>query len=129
MSIEDSEFYDESITGDDLSDPGISCDVCGLPDFGSMLLFCNGIIGRDIGGEIIRCNIAVHPDCMPASMNGLPTRAWYCRYCRSSVNRRTGYNLRPRPYAAEQRMMQDASENGTFSGERKYDHISCVTND
>ncbi|VDN03298.1 unnamed protein product [Thelazia callipaeda] len=57
------------------------CQVCGLSKDEHLLLLCDGIVGHNVDGTIIRCNAACHCYCLPEKLDSVPRGEWFCSFC------------------------------------------------
>ncbi|MFH4980920.1 hypothetical protein AB6A40_007629 [Gnathostoma spinigerum] len=64
------------------------CRVCHKSDNEDRLLLCDGIVGHELDGSEINCNVAYHTYCLTEKLESLPQGNWYCPFCVGSRENR-----------------------------------------
>lgn len=68
---------------DDITVMYSSCRSCQRSDNEHLLLLCDGNVGQNADGSIIRCNVAYHSYCLPEKLERIPEDDWFCPFCTS----------------------------------------------
>ncbi|VDN07420.1 unnamed protein product [Thelazia callipaeda] len=63
------------------------CRMCGKSDNEHLLLLCDGVVGRNLDGSAIRCNVAYHSYCLPEKLDTIPEGDWFCPFCADKQDR------------------------------------------
>lgn len=58
-----------------------SCRSCRRSDNEHLLLLCDGNVGQNADGSMIRCNVAYHSYCLPEKLEQIPKDDWFCPFC------------------------------------------------
>uniref|UniRef100_A0A915PM92 RING-type domain-containing protein n=1 Tax=Setaria digitata TaxID=48799 RepID=A0A915PM92_9BILA len=72
---------DSDPLADDITVTYASCRVCKRSDNEHLLLLCDGNVGRNSDGSMIRCNVAYHSYCLPEKLYYIPKDDWFCPFC------------------------------------------------
>ncbi|EFO23425.1 PHD-finger family protein [Loa loa] len=84
------QFENELLVREQLEDHSESVDVtieyancrsCRRSDNEHLLLLCDGNVGRNADGSMIRCNVAYHSYCLPEKLEQIPEDDWFCPFC------------------------------------------------
>ncbi|VDK69600.1 unnamed protein product [Litomosoides sigmodontis] len=74
------EGYNESLN-EDITIQYASCRSCRRSDNEHLLLLCDGNVGQNADGSVIRCNVAYHSYCLPEKLKEIPKDDWFCPFC------------------------------------------------
>uniref|UniRef100_A8PXV2 PHD-finger family protein n=1 Tax=Brugia malayi TaxID=6279 RepID=A8PXV2_BRUMA len=74
----DEELFQET---EDITVVYARCQVCNLSKNEHLLLLCDGIVGQDVDGSLVRCNAACHCYCLPEKFDSVPDGDWFCTFC------------------------------------------------
>ncbi|KAK6110911.1 Zinc finger C3HC4 type (RING finger) family protein [Brugia pahangi] len=74
----DEELFQET---EDITVVYARCQVCNLSKNEHLLLLCDGIIGQNVDGSLVRCNAACHCYCLPEKFDSVPDGDWFCTFC------------------------------------------------
>uniref|UniRef100_A0A8R1TS75 RING-type domain-containing protein n=1 Tax=Onchocerca volvulus TaxID=6282 RepID=A0A8R1TS75_ONCVO len=78
------QLEDQSGSSDEVEDITIqyaSCRLCRRSDNEHLLLLCDGNVGQNADGSVIRCNVAYHCYCLPEKLDQIPEDDWFCPFC------------------------------------------------
>uniref|UniRef100_A0AAF5PI03 RING-type domain-containing protein n=1 Tax=Wuchereria bancrofti TaxID=6293 RepID=A0AAF5PI03_WUCBA len=78
LSLVDEELFQET---EDITVVYARCQVCNLSKNEHLLLLCDGIIGQNVDGSVVRCNAACHCYCLPEKFDSVPDGDWFCTFC------------------------------------------------
>ncbi|VBB30730.1 unnamed protein product [Acanthocheilonema viteae] len=62
-----------------------SCRSCRRSDNEHLLLLCDGNVGQNADGSMIRCNVAYHSYCLPEKLEQIPKDDWFCPFCANKL--------------------------------------------
>ncbi|CAG9536154.1 unnamed protein product [Cercopithifilaria johnstoni] len=94
------EGYNGSLD-EDITIQYASCRSCRRSDNEHLLLLCDGNVGQNADGSMIRCNVAYHSYCLPQKLEQIPKDDWFCPFCANKpenaqhFSKQTNLNILP----------------------------------